>query len=142
MSDCDHDFIVVTGSSSNEPVGLQCAQCGRSWPVGEALPRIFDWEAEKLFASEPPGLGIEPWQAYADQAIAVAGPDVGLVSRRDSLVKRGNQVRDLNGGLLNREMFPDLYALIGERFGGDPDEGTFRLPDLRGRVVEEPRDEP
>jgi microcystin-dependent protein len=42
--------------------------------------------------------------------------------------------RECNGNVLLPASYPDLFALIGNRFGGTP--GTdFRLPDLRGRFV-------
>lgn len=44
---CDHEFVVVTASESEEPVGLQCPVCGRSWPVGPALPVIYDQDADR-----------------------------------------------------------------------------------------------
>lgn len=29
----EHEFVIVTGSSTNEPIGLQCVDCGKSWSV-------------------------------------------------------------------------------------------------------------
>jgi predicted transcriptional regulator len=43
----DHDFLVVTASASDEPVGLSCRICGRSWPVGRALPQLYDQDADR-----------------------------------------------------------------------------------------------
>lgn len=46
----DHDFVVITAGASGaeEPVGLQCKLCGRSWPVGRALPTLYDWAADEM----------------------------------------------------------------------------------------------
>ena len=43
--------------------------------------------------------------------------------------------RDLIGGRLSREDFPDLYAVVRNNFGPTID-GRFELPDLRGRIVD------
>ena len=67
-------------------------------------------------------------------AIAVAGPDVGMVGSRWGLERRGNEVRELEGGLIPRDLYPELHAVIGEKFG-DGDGEVFRLPDLRGRGI-------
>jgi hypothetical protein len=66
--------------------------------------------------------------------IAVAGPDVGMVGSRESLEARGNEVKDVDGGVISKEMFPDLYEAIAGTFGESREHGTFQLPDLRVRV--------
>lgn len=40
-----------------------------------------------------------------------------------------------HGQILNISDYPDLYAVIGNKFGGDVNAGTFALPDKRGRVA-------
>ncbi|MCJ2185389.1 phage tail protein [Novosphingobium beihaiensis] len=39
-----------------------------------------------------------------------------------------------NGAELTASQYPALYALIGDVFGGNAGGGTFKLPDMRGRV--------
>lgn len=39
-----------------------------------------------------------------------------------------------DGRALSNADYPDLYEVIGTTFGSD-DEGTFKLPDMRGRVM-------
>ena len=39
-----------------------------------------------------------------------------------------------DGSLLSTTAYPGLYSLIGNMYGGNGQEGTFALPDLRGRV--------
>lgn len=41
-----------------------------------------------------------------------------------------------NGRIVLIRNFPSLYALLGNTFGGNRDEGTFALPDLRGLAIE------
>jgi microcystin-dependent protein len=51
-----------------------------------------------------------------------------------------SRVDDFNGWLkcdgrsLSREEYPDLFAVVGTTFGAN-DSSTFKLPDLRGRVM-------
>jgi microcystin-dependent protein len=40
-----------------------------------------------------------------------------------------------DGRTLDVGAFPGLYAVLGTRYGGDAQRGTFRLPDLRGVFV-------
>ncbi len=47
INGCDHNFVVLTPEDSEEPVMLQCTLCERSWPVGPALPVVYDWEADR-----------------------------------------------------------------------------------------------
>ena len=51
----EHDLTVVMApaSAADEPVGLICSRCGRRWPVGPALPMLYDQEAEPPFNGEP-----------------------------------------------------------------------------------------
>lgn len=39
-----------------------------------------------------------------------------------------------NGDLLNKIAYVDLFAAIGNVYGGEPTDLSFNLPDLRGRV--------
>lgn len=48
---CDHNFVVLTPEDSEEPLGLQCTTCERMWPVGPALPEVYDWVAEGVVFS-------------------------------------------------------------------------------------------
>ena len=38
-----------------------------------------------------------------------------------------------NGQILSADQYPDLYRLIGNKYGGEKNS-TFALPDLRGRI--------
>jgi hypothetical protein len=69
-----------------------------------------------------------------DIVIAVAGPDLGMVGTRPTLERR-NEVKPVDGAVLSKADYPELYALILDKFGNTEGEETFRLPDLRGRVI-------
>lgn len=47
INGCDHNFVVLTPEDSEEPIMLQCTLCEQSWPVGRALPEVYDWEADR-----------------------------------------------------------------------------------------------
>jgi len=51
-----HEFKVETApaSGAEEPVEVVCIHCGRHWPVGHALARLYDWEAEGVYGEVPP----------------------------------------------------------------------------------------
>lgn len=83
-----------------------------------------------------PDEGFAP-DPHAKQGIAIKGPDVGMCGNADALRAKGNEVRELEGGLIKRSDYPGLYQILGDTFGSE-DADTFRLPDLRGRVVERP----
>lgn len=40
-----------------------------------------------------------------------------------------------DGRELGVEAYPELYAVLGEAWGGAPGGGRFRIPDLRGRFL-------
>lgn len=41
-----------------------------------------------------------------------------------------------NGALLNGGQYQALYALLGNLYGGDPNNSTFRVPNLQGFVAQ------
>lgn len=40
-----------------------------------------------------------------------------------------------HGQELSRASYPELYAIIGDSFGGDDQEQTFQLPNLKGKTI-------
>jgi hypothetical protein len=105
-------------------------------------PTIYDREQFEEFVSNLRHAAATLWpdapmlpHPEAPQGIAVKGPDTGMCGNADALRAKGNEVRDLDGGLLARHDYPELYQILGDTFGST-DAETFRLPDLRGRVVD------
>jgi len=108
-------------------------------------PTIYDREEFERFISNLrhaaatlwPDEGMPYPDPHAKQGIAMKGPDVGMCGNADALRAKGNEVRELEGGVIKRSDYPELYQILGDTFGSTgPD--TFRLPDLRGRVVPPP----
>jgi microcystin-dependent protein len=43
---------------------------------------------------------------------------------------------ECNGAAVSREMYPELFSIIGTTYGNGDGSTTFNLPDLRGRFIE------
>lgn len=72
--------------------------------------------------------------ATAPTAVVTAGVPVGaIVATGASSLPAGWVWAD--GQALSRTGYPELFAVLGTRFGGDAAAGTFLVPDLRERLA-------
>ena len=39
-----------------------------------------------------------------------------------------------NGRLVTKDDYPELWEILGTKYGAGPNEGEFHLPEFRGRV--------
>jgi hypothetical protein len=65
---------------------------------------------------------------------------VGMAGDFDALVEAGCEPVMADGGLVAKETYPELYAVLGDRYGEVAEAmAMFRLPDLTGRVIQPDR---
>ena len=77
--------------------------------------------------------GDKPSQQNYNDLIDSLSPMIGEI-RVTSFALAPCGWKKCNGELLKPSDYPELFALIGNTYGGDVEEGTFALPNLCGRI--------
>lgn len=77
--------------------------------------------------------GDKPSQQNYIDLIDSLSPMIGEV-RATSFAFAPKGWKKCNGELLKPSDYPELFALIGNTYGGNVEEGTFALPNLCGRI--------